>query len=409
MPDTKKIEQMFIEHAGLIRNDVARTVLTSNFYIENLNKEPFRDGQGEVYSYPIYERVLPSENVVFRNAENSGGNGIIGTAPEGEAGGACSLAGVDIVSFGVTKKQVALKEAAVNSPDICLKDLRYVWQLEDQLKNVSRALGEVSRYVWSQEYQDSYVNATGNKIVLNDSAEDQIGNSAFDAVAPTQPLSWELFEFLYENLGYDGAEDGAYGMDEEGNPVFAAIGDWQDFQRLKLLDDNFRADQRGFYEGSQLLNGAVGMPKGRSFRGFTFKSVKHPPRFDFVDGAFVRRTPYTMTNDATFGVSFKPNPLYKKAKYAITTIFHKNVLDIVVPGIQATGAMSFNPQYSWSGEFTWRNIPDRKINIDGNIGFFRALYAYGAKEQLTERGYSIMHERCPARPKADSCASGVSE
>jgi hypothetical protein len=404
MADIKKIEQMFVEHAGRIRNDVSRVIQTSDFYIQHLNKTPFLDGQGQIYQYPIYERVLPSQDVEFRLATSSGGNGIVGVAPEGEPMGSANLPGVDIVSFGVQTRTVQLREQAINSPDISLKDLRYIWQLEDQLKNVQRVLAEITKYVWAKEYQDAYVESCGNKLVLNDSVEDQIGNATFDTAVPTQPLSWDLLEFIYENLGYEGAEDGSFGVDDEGNPIYALVGDRHDFNRLKLLDDNFRADQRGFYEGAQMLNGAPGMPTGKSYRGYAFRAVKHPPRYDFVDGQLVRRMPYIGVQDTSFGLAFRPNPLYASAKYSVTTVYHKSVLDIVVPGIQATGAMAFNPQYSWTGEFTWRNIPDRDRNVDGNIGFFRALYAYGRKPQLTERGYAILHERCRVIPKAKSCA-----
>jgi hypothetical protein len=39
-------------------------------------------------------------------------------------------------------------------------------------------------------------------------------------------------------------------------------------------------------------------------------------------------------------------------------------------------------------------VPDRTTNIDGNIGFFRALYAYGPKIERPDLGFVIRHRRC---------------
>jgi hypothetical protein len=61
--------------------------------------------------------------------------------------------------------------------------------------------------------------------------------------------------------------------------------------------------------------------------------------------------------------------------------------------------MTYNPAYSWAGEFVWRNIPDRESNIDGSTGFFRALYAYGAKIERPELGFVVRHIRCVNRAK----------
>jgi hypothetical protein len=90
---------------------------------------------------------------------------------------------------------------------------------------------------------------------------------------------------------------------------------------------------------------------------------------------------------------------YKDAPYTDTVIYHQDAMKILTPSPRTSkgGGMSYNPSYSWAGEFVWRNIPDRDSNIDGSTGFFRALYAYGSKVERPELGFVVRHLRCVDR------------
>jgi hypothetical protein len=57
------LENLFIDHAALVRNDVVKQIADSDFYIRNIPKEPWLDGNGYQYSYPIYERSLITKAV----------------------------------------------------------------------------------------------------------------------------------------------------------------------------------------------------------------------------------------------------------------------------------------------------------------------------------------------------------
>jgi hypothetical protein len=89
---------------------------------------------------------------------------------------------------------------------------------------------------------------------------------------------------------------------------------------------------------------------------------------------------------------------YKAAAYTDTVIYHQDVMKVLTPSPRTSkGGMTYNPSYSWAGEFVWRNIPDRESNIDGSTGFFRALYAYGSKVERPELGFVVRHLRCVDR------------
>src|SRR5262249_31360876 len=156
-----------------------------------------------------------------------------------------------------------------------------------------------------------------------------------------------------------------------------------------------------------VLVGAPGLG-GAVYHGFKFQAVQFPPRYDVVSSAYTRRYPYTSTN-ATRGQKWIVDSLYKAALYTDTVIYHEEVLRVLIPKPQGNmGGMTYLAQYSWAGEFVWRNIPSRDCNIDGNIGFFRALFAYGIKQERPDLGYVIRHLRCDPDPEAtNGCAQST--
>ena len=384
------VEQLFIEHAGRIRNDVSKTLIVSDFWLKHMARDQWLNGQGTQYSYPIYERVLPASPVTFTNWVSSDGDGDLATA-DGDPGGSCTLAGVNIESFGQSTRQTVLKRAAINSPDICLDDLQFAWQVDDQVKNVVRVFSEISKYTWVNAYQDEYIASTGNKIIANAAAA--TGSATFPLAAPTSKLTWGLLEHVYEQIGYNGGAINPFMRVDEMTPVYAAVGDRFTFEDLKRLDSNTRSD---FHYSSQADAMLSGPGLNGVYRGYKFFTVEFPPRFDFVAGAWVRRQPYG-PEAKSLGKGQEVLATYKDAAFTDTVIYHADVMNVLIPkpnGADGKGGMKYNPKYSWTGEFQWRNIADRVCNPDGNIGFFRALYAYGVKVQRPDLGFVIRHKRC---------------
>ena len=387
------VEQLFIEHAGLLRNDVAKSIVSSDFFVKNISKEPWVDGQGQTYSYPVWERSLPSSPVTFVSWTSSTGDGDLATNDGSAGGSAATPSGQTIDSFGVTTRQASLVKASLNSPDIALEDLRFSWQVEDQVKNVTRVLAENTKKVWADAYLSEYVAATSSKMIASPGVPE--GTSSFPLTAPTSKLSWSLLEEVYERLGYVGGDINPFSRIDEA-PIYAAVGDRFTFQDLKHQDSNTRDDFHYAYEGAETGSPMLGTPGlGGIYRGFKFFTIQNPPRYDFVGGAWVKREPYT-SSAATRGEKWEIADAYKNAAYTDTIIYHQDVLKILTPKpIGVKGGMSMsNPTYDWAGTFVWRNLQSRDSNIDGNVGFFRALYAYGVKVERPDLGFVIRHKRC---------------
>ncbi len=392
----------------LIRNDVAVQIQDSDFFIKKLPKEPWLDGQGYQYSYPVYQRSIVTDSVIDPNffqsfatlsaTSDTATNNLIGT-------GACSFtANHNIDSFGVDVLSVALKKAALNSPDICLDDLKFQWQVLDQIKNVTRVLAENSKWVWSQNYQQDYGNANANKVTA--AASPNIAASFDPANPPTSPLTFGLLEEVHQELGYNGGSLKPTARVDDGTPVYTAVGSNYTFNLLKKSSSNNRNDYRYFsFNEPDVLVGAPGLG-GKMYHGFKFEAVQFPPRYDVTAGpVYTRRYPYSATN-ATRGEKWLVNTDYKGALYEDTNIYHEEVMRVLIPKPQGNiGALTYLQPYSWAGEFVWRNIPSEECNIDGNTGFFRALFAYGIKLERPDLGYTIRALRCdPELDLRTTCA-----
>lgn len=391
------LENLFLDHAMLIRNDVAVQIQDSDFFIRKLPKEPWLDGQGYQYSYPIYQRSIVTDSVISPNffqsfatlsaTGNTADNNLIGT-------GACSFtANHNIDSFGVDIKTVNLKKAALNSPDICLDDLKFQWQVLDQIKNVTRVLSENSKWVWSQNYQQEYGIGVLNKVTAL--ASPNIA-ATFDATnPPTSHLTFGLLEEVHQELGYNGGSLKPTARVEDGTPVYTAVGSNYTFNTLKKTSHNNRNDFQFFsFTEPQVLVGAPGLG-GKVYHGFKFEAVQFPRRYNVTGGnTYTQQYPYSSTQ-ATRGNKWLVATAYKSALYEDVDIYHEEVMRVLIPKPQGNiGALTYLQPYSWAGEFVWRNIPDRVCNIDGNVGFFRALFAYGIKLERPDLGYTIRALRC---------------
>lgn len=426
MAALQNIEQLFVEWGGLIRNNVAKNIVTSDFYLKYLPKDKWVDGQGNQVSYPIFERSLSSAavstpgGVIFENWTSSGGDGdnatksgtytasptnsnLVGAnggslSRSGMLGGGSQIVGQKIDSFGVTVRTMSLKKAALNSPDINLDDLQFAWQVEDQVKNVIRVLSENTKYVWTNTYQDEYVNACRHKSVAVAGYDPT--TTDFAATPATSKLTWGILEAIYEQLGYEGGSINPFARVDEMTPIYAAVGERYTFSDLKRQDANVRDDFRYAYMGNGDSNPMLSAPGLNAiYRGFKFFTVELPPRytFDAVAGEWVRVFPYEPIATSR-GIKWDISAAYKAAPYTDTVIYHQDVMKILTPSPRTSkGGMTYNPAYSWAGEFVWRNIPDRESNIDGATGFFRALYAYGSKVERPELGFVVRHLRCVDR------------
>jgi hypothetical protein len=398
MPCTN-IENLLITESGRIGADIYRKTLNTSPWTTLVKQEAWPDEMGTTVNVLIYERTLPASggSITFSDvAYNGVGTQVIGATPSGSntGPGTCAVAGNDL-GFAQTLRTYNLQQAAINSPDICLNDLRFPVRRQEQLRNIMAVLSENTQYAWENRYRDEYVRLANYNVNANQTellaASGQVKGSFSTSNLPTSRLTQGILRYFYSRLIRDGAAQNAYGK-ENGAPVFLLITSPEASDDLIKLNADIRQDLR-YAKPSELIQ-----PLGveRSYAGFYHLVDTMTPRYDFVGGAFVRRNPYATDASASKGTRFIPNPAYYTAEYEDSIIFHPDVFtSLVAKPIGATGAMAFDPQ-SYRGDFRWRNIPSRDCNPDGTIGFFRAIFSSGSKPVRPELGVVIRHKRCAA-------------
>jgi len=393
------IENLLITESGRIGADIYRKTLNTSPWTTLVKQEAWPDEMGTTVNVLIYERTLPASggSITFSDvAYNGVGTQVIGATPSGSntGPGTCAVAGNDL-GFAQTLRTYNLQQAAINSPDICLNDLRFPVRRQEQLRNIMAVLSENTQYAWENRYRDEYARLANYNVNANQTellaASGQVKGSFSTSNLPTSRLTQGILRYFYSRLIRDGAAQNAYGK-ENGAPVFLLITSPEASDDLIKLNADIRQDLR-YAKPSELIQ-----PLGveRSYAGFYHLVDTMTPRYDFVGGAFVRRNPYATDASASKGTRFIPNPAYYTAEYEDSIIFHPDVFtSLVAKPIGATGAMAFDPQ-SYRGDFRWRNIPSRDCNPDGTIGFFRAIFSSGSKPVRPELGVVIRHKRCAA-------------
>jgi hypothetical protein len=308
-----------------------------------------------------------------------------------------------VVEFARTLRSYNLQQAAIRSPGFCVNDLRTAWKAEEQLAGEVKVLKENSQWFWSNRYRDEFSRLCGNKVVLD--VPDTLAmsssgsNQAFPAVAPAYALDQGILDQFYLDLSRDAAE-GNYAM-VDGEPQYALICSPETSNYLKKQNADIRQDLRFSSQVDELIK-----PFGAAFSysGFVHLVDRQAPRYNFVDGAFVR-VPFFTTSAASTGNKAVVNPAYRSAAYEVSFIYNPHVYTSrVAQVITSPGSgLKFDP-VNYRGEFMWINNKDNANNILGVNGYFYALFMQGSQPKRVEWGYAIMHLRCSPATLYQSCS-----
>lgn len=371
------IEQRLITESGRIGPDIYRRTLNSSPWLKLTKQAAWPEGMGDTISVLVYERSLPATPMTWTDIGQSAG----------EAGGTC-LPPTTQIEFAQTKRQYNLQHGAIESPRICVNDLRVAFKRQEQLSNMMAVLTENVGYTWIERNRDEYTRLATHKVIAAAGLPE--GTSSFPLTAPTYALSQGLLKKYYQKLIRDGG--GNNPLDRmNARPVFGLITDSETSENIIKKNDDIRNDYRYSGKVNELL-----APLGieRSYGGFFHMIDDFGPRWDFVGGAWVRRRPYAATA-ATMGDKWDINPDYENAAFMDSFIFHQDVSVALIPApiSGAGGGTKFDP-VNYRGMFEWKNIISEDCNPDGTIGYFRGVYASGSKPIHPYYGYVIRHRRC---------------
>lgn len=393
--DCAELHDIFENFENRVANDIRKEILPSDFFINNIKRKPWLDNQGRTFSYRTYDRSgLAGAFLPFTP---------IASYPDST----CQIPTTEVPNFASTLRTVTLFEHATNTTNFCLRDLEFDHQITEQLLISVKNMGDATRFNWSQELMNKYVDLSGKKTVYTPdvpTSETVYDGSTPDAnrgwlaVAPTSPLDWAILDYVYNEQSYIATPADYAGTDEEGKVVLVVVGGYDTFNQLKNQDSNFRGDLLAVTSGGvneqRTLIGSPGMPK-KVYRGWKFETIRFDARYDLVNGTWVQRFPYEAMQ-ASHGTKLEVSQLYKDANYTDVIVFSQGVFDHLVPKAPSSKAgYEWNADVDWTGQHKWRKLPIEKgCNDDGSLGYWRSTYAYGPQLQRPDLGWVIRVQRC---------------
>lgn len=373
------IDSWLAAESGRIGPDIYSKTLNTSPWLKLVQQETWPDEMGYEVSVLTYSRSLPETALNWSNVGFNNGTG------------SNCVPSASVVNFYQKLATYNLQQTAIQSPAICVNDLRFSWRRKDQLSNIFRILTENTAYAWKERYRDEYVRLAQHKMVVTSSLPESA--SAFPVTIPTSKLVQPVLDKVRMSLIRDGAGNDPLGR-ENGTPVFGLVCSSEtSYDIIRSIS----ADREDYRYSSKVNDLLAPLGVERTYKGFYHIIDDFMPRYNFVSGAWVLVEPYVKVTVG--GVTeWKVNPDYENAHFETSIVFHKDVFKSVIPApITAPGGNTKFDAVSYRGEFKWLNIRDKDENPDGTIGYFRGVLSSGSKPVRPEWGYVIMHARCPGK------------
>lgn len=393
------INSILEREAGRIGPDIRRKTLNSSVWSSDLVPvESFPEGMGDVIRLLTYERAR-ALNVGKTAIEKQTWTQV--AASNGEAGGSC-LPPVTKLTVGTTFREYSLSHTAIESPDLCVNDLRGAFQRNVQLNNLRGILVDNTNAIVIERRRDNYRANCDHKVVVTTNGLVDDTTWTLPGAAPSK-LTQGVLNKYYVVINRLGGVN--HPLDRiDGAPYYGLICGMEQSEYIKQEPENRDAFIRS-PRVSELLK-----PLGVQFvnKGYIHLVDPMPPRYNIVSSAWVEIQPWVPEEieDSGHGYRLVPNDAYDSAVWEESFIFVPSVYSVLVPKTITSpgGETSFKP-VDYRGAWKWKNIEDRDNNPDGTIGYFRGIYMDGAKSDLTELGVAFRHARCDLPLNLAACGS----
>lgn len=391
-----EIDNMLLAETGRFMQGKLATRLSPRGRWRNaIPFEKWEDGLGVVHNSIVWQRTVPS---------NDGDEWSENTPSTGTASSQCDLT-PEIIEFGQDTRSWRKSTRNIRTDWFCLEDLRDDHRVADMLAALQKNLGWVTHYVWENRIQDEYIRMAEHKITENGSFD--IEASSFNAATPpTSKLTIGTLRQIYQYLMADGAgEEGAIGLTTGGHPVLQLFTDMNTDVDLIQQDPELRQDFRYSPDKVKILTQAYGME--RSWDNYQHVYNPFQPRYNIVNGAYVRVQPFKDPEAAVKGKKQLINKQYLYAQYADSVVVIPQVCTMEVPNaITSPGGRLEFKAVDYMGDFAWLNILDTKCNPRGQKGFFDAIYTSATRPMDTWFGFVVRHRNCPPPRKGFNCYEG---
>jgi hypothetical protein len=383
------ILDILTQESGRFGPEVYNRVFATSPWVGLVNRGRFPSEMGSQISLLTYERSVPTDAVPEWTA----------ITPSEEAEGGSCLPAAKKIAIGSRTRNYALYRRVLEGPDFCVEDLRFKFQLRNQLERILAVLAEYSRNEWEIRYRHDYWFNVSNRTVVDanvyttSTLTDEGPNYDLPAACPTSILTQGVLNWSKMKMLRDGAIASALGR-ENGGAVLTLVCSAETSDRLIFDNDDIRQDLR-WGKPSELL-AAYGVE--RSYRGFYHLIDPYPMRFTCDGGAFTE-VPAFVDAAATKGTKSVVNSSWETAPYEASFVFDPQVFHSLIPEPITNPAPNFKfDPVTYLGDWRLKNILDRVCNPDGTIVYHRGILAEGAMPVHPERGWMYIHLRCDPAP-----------
>lgn len=404
LPSDGNVNSFLVAETGRIEKRFWRQCRASGIWTNQIRQTAFPLGMGLVLNKANYERSIPNTPFQWNTLalDNGTGNNANPVAQE--------------IDPAWNTFQFQLQSGALNSNTLSIHDLALSLNTAEQVSKTFSNLQDNVRDIWEDRKQDEYDRICGHKITcVGSSTPPESGfNQAWSSTAPNAQINIEYLQYAWYRLMRDSGAEGDWGklnyvMGQPCPMVFISPeGQTAIFQQ----NDAHRQDIRYSSQADRLSNPLAtkyprihnpNMQDGSAFGHFQYGMNLRAPRYNMVNGA-MSRVPFYDTTAAAIGNAANPGVAYRNASIEIAYVFHPAVMELCTynPDPGYDNGVKFDAA-TFSGKFKWMNQRDNNLNIDGNLGYFRALLASASRPGLPNLGYAFAYQRCLNNWNTTSC------
>lgn len=317
----------------------------------------------------------------------------------------------EVIGYGFTKKSYTVYEAHRRTLDICLTDILFDWQYEQQLTAIYESLSNVTLGEWEQIERELYlyfctkyfVQASATGLGLENFTMGMFADHVdipVTGLGDIGRLNQSVLNRIYSYLSRQAADAALAG--NAGTPIFGLVTSMETSDEVIKLD----MDVAGAFGGSVIANynfpnvpnSVPGYGTPKVYKGYSHLFDPAAPRFkvNAVGDELERVWPFEET-PTTIGSALNIAEEYILAPFEISVILIKNVYKALVPPPNPTslaGGYKFDPADNF-GEFEWMNFRDRCDNPKGEKGYFDARFRIAPEPLLhSTDAICLLHRRC---------------
>ncbi len=304
---------------------------------------------------------------------------------------------------GQSKQTLAVYQSPyLRSPSICFTDLLFDHAPERAIQMSVEALMFRTRWYWNRLAMKNLADGVGHNVVVAPYSDGSLPDSpTTPAIAATQHIVQGVLVIVYEELQQLGAQ--GIGLPSTQKPVYNLyIGSEADNNFFKQSPD-IRQDLRFIAAGGNsnsrdILTGGTMATADEVYGGFRHKLLRYPQRYDYVNGAYVERLPFTAGTCVTIGVRQEPSAAYRNAEFEKAFVLGTDEVMkwLTIPSPKNFGKARFGGPgtANYAGDFAWINF-QTDCNPNMSKGYFLAQIRVGWYYPFPEYGYAIWFKRCP--------------